>query len=59
LKKQTQFVPGRMGAKSFMKGDYGNKPAAGVEENKAKQSQSPAVGRKSGAADGQTLNSKS
>jgi hypothetical protein len=28
-----------MGAKPYMKGDYGNKPAGGVEENKANQSQ--------------------
>jgi hypothetical protein len=26
-------------AKSYMKGDYGNMPACGVEENKANQSQ--------------------
>ena len=24
LKKQSQFVPGIIGAKSYMKGDYGN-----------------------------------
>jgi len=39
LKKQTQFVPDDISAKSFVKGDYGNKPACGAEENKAKQSQ--------------------
>ncbi|HUT46889.1 MAG TPA: hypothetical protein VMX36_11435, partial [Sedimentisphaerales bacterium] len=39
LKKQTQFAPDEIGAKSFLKGDYENKPAGGVEENKAKQSQ--------------------
>ncbi len=39
LKKQTQFAPDEMGAKSVLKDDYGNKPACGVEENKADQSQ--------------------
>jgi len=39
LKKQTQFVPAQMSATSFVKGDYGNKPACGDEKNKAKQSQ--------------------
>jgi len=39
LKKQTQFAVGRNSAKSYMKGDYDNKPASGAEENKAKQSQ--------------------
>jgi hypothetical protein len=46
LKKQSQFVPGRMGAKSFVKGDYGNMPARGDQKNKANQSQMPAFGRK-------------
>ncbi len=35
LKKQTQFVPCRNGAKSYVKGDYGNKPVGRIEENKA------------------------
>ena len=35
LKKQTQFVPGSMGATPYMKGDYDNMPACGIEENKA------------------------
>ena len=39
LKKQTQFAQALMGATSFMKGDYGNKAAIGIEENKANQSQ--------------------
>jgi len=39
LKKQSQFDPAQVGAKSFMKGDYENKPAGGDEKNKAKQSQ--------------------
>jgi hypothetical protein len=39
LKKQTQYVQDQMDAKSFRQGDYGNKPACGVEENKANQSQ--------------------
>ena len=42
LKKQSQFAPELMGATSFMKGGYGNNPAGGTEENKAKQSQFPA-----------------
>ncbi|MGB2866093.1 MAG: hypothetical protein WBC05_22355, partial [Sedimentisphaerales bacterium] len=40
LKKQSQSAPGRMGAKSYIQGDYGNMPAGGAEENKANQSQS-------------------
>ena len=36
---QSQFVPAQMGVKSFMKGNYDNKPAGGAEKNKAKQSQ--------------------
>ena len=39
LKKQSQFAPVLMGAKSFVKGDYDNKPAGGAKENKANQSQ--------------------
>ena len=39
LKKQSQFLPGQIGVTSFVKGDYGNKPACGAEENKANQSQ--------------------
>jgi len=35
LKKQSQFVPGLSNVTSYLKGDYGNKPAHGVEENKA------------------------
>ncbi|HUT46912.1 MAG TPA: hypothetical protein VMX36_11550, partial [Sedimentisphaerales bacterium] len=49
LKKQTQFAPDEIGAKSFVKGDYVNKPACGAEENKAKQSQSPAPALTKGA----------
>ena len=37
LKKQSQFAPARIGANSFIKGNYGNKPACGGEENKAKK----------------------
>jgi hypothetical protein len=54
LKKRSQFAPTRIGAKSLVKGDYGNKPACGVEGNKPKQSQSPAFGWKHEA-----LNAKS
>jgi hypothetical protein len=39
LKKQSQFVPGQTGAKSFVKGDYDNTSAHRAEENKANQSQ--------------------
>jgi hypothetical protein len=39
LKKQTQFAPAQVDVKSFMKGDYDNKPAGRIEENKANQSQ--------------------
>jgi len=35
LKKQSQFAPAPIGVKSFLKGDYDNKPASGAEENKA------------------------
>jgi len=40
LKKQSQFAPGRIGAKSYLKGDYDNKPTLGGHKNEAKQSQS-------------------
>jgi len=46
LKKQTQFAQALMGVKSFVKGGYDNKPAGGVKENKANQSQMPTFGRK-------------
>jgi hypothetical protein len=39
LKKQSQFVPGLMGVTPFAKGDYGDISVAGIEENKANQSQ--------------------
>jgi hypothetical protein len=39
LKKQSQFAPARIGAKSLVKGDYGNRPACGAGKNKPKQSQ--------------------
>jgi len=37
LKKQSQFATELMGATSFVKGDYENKPAGRAEENKANQ----------------------
>jgi hypothetical protein len=43
LKKQSQFAPAQNSTKSYMKGDYDNKPARGAEENKASQSQSISV----------------
>jgi len=39
LKKKSQFAPAEIGVMSFVKGDYDNKPARGVEENKPNQSQ--------------------
>jgi hypothetical protein len=39
LKKQSQFEPGLNGAKSLLKGSYGNISADAEDENKAKQSQ--------------------
>jgi hypothetical protein len=33
LKKQSQFVPAQMGAKSFVKGAYENKSRRGLREN--------------------------
>jgi len=46
LKKQTQFPPGKVNVSSFEARDYENKPRRGVHENKPKQSQTPAFGRK-------------
>ena len=39
LKKQSQFPVAHISANSFLKGDYGDMPVHGIEENKAKQSQ--------------------
>jgi|GEM_PF-493139 len=39
LKKQSQFAPELIGTTPFVKGDYENKSAGRIEENKAKQSQ--------------------
>ena len=39
LKKQTNFVPGDIDAKSYMKGDYDNIPLCGAQQNKAKKTQ--------------------
>ena len=39
LKKQSQFVPGLIGVKPFVKGSYGIKSAVGDEKNKANESQ--------------------
>jgi hypothetical protein len=39
LKKQSQFAASKVGASSFVKGDYGNKSAGLDGENKANQSQ--------------------
>jgi hypothetical protein len=35
LKKQSQFAPARMGANSFGKEGYENKPGCGLDKNKA------------------------
>ena len=37
LKKQSQFAVVQLGAKSYIKRDYGNIPAGGCDENKANQ----------------------
>ena len=39
LKRQSQFAPVQMGAKSFAGERYENKPRPGLRENKANQSQ--------------------
>jgi hypothetical protein len=39
LKKQSQFKPDQVSAKSFVGDSYGNKSACGVQKNKPKQSQ--------------------
>ncbi|MHC4556948.1 MAG: hypothetical protein ACYTFW_07065 [Planctomycetota bacterium] len=39
LKKQSQFVTPQIGVSSYIEGYYENKPAWGVQKNKAKQSQ--------------------
>ena len=38
-KKQSQFAPALMGAKSYARKDYDDKPRSGAAENKTKQSQ--------------------
>ena len=49
LKKQSQYAVVQLGAKSYIKRDYGNKPAGGCDENKANQSQFPATEPTEGA----------
>jgi len=49
LKKQTQYIPAEMGAKSYIKGEYENNPADRIGENKAKQSQSSTPAQTEGA----------
>jgi hypothetical protein len=49
LKKQSQSAPDQIGANSYVGEKYENKPRPGLPENKVKQSQSPAFGRKSEA----------
>ena len=49
LKKQTQLAPELMGTTTFVKGCYENISAQGDEENKAKQSQFPALEQTKGA----------
>jgi hypothetical protein len=39
LKRQSQFAPGQIGAKSFVKGNYENRPRRALRKNKPKQSQ--------------------
>ena len=63
LKKQSQFMPGEVDAKSFVKEDYDKTPAAGDEENKANRtcpepvewSQFPALERIIGVEKGEKL----
>jgi len=43
LKKQSQFAAAYLTTKPCIQGDYGNMPAGGADENKAKQSQSLAL----------------
>jgi len=52
LKKQTQFAPEQIVTKSYKEGDYVDIPAGRIEENKAKQSQSPALEQTKGAGKG-------
>ena len=49
LKKQSQFAPELMGTTTFVKREYEKNPADEVEENKAKQSQFPALEQTKGA----------
>jgi hypothetical protein len=39
LEKQSQFAVVQLGAKSYIRRNYGNIPAGGCDENKANQSQ--------------------
>jgi len=55
LKKQTQFASEQIVTKSYLKGDYGNIPAGGAEENKANQSQSPTLEQTKGVGKGKKL----
>jgi hypothetical protein len=43
VKKQTQFTVVELGAKTYIKRDYGNKPAGGCDKNKANRSRSQAL----------------
>jgi len=49
LKKQSQYAVVQLGARSYIKRDYGNKPAGGDDENKPKQSQIHAAEQTKGA----------
>jgi len=49
LKKQTQFTPEQIVTKSYKEGDYEDIFAGRIEENKAKQSHSPALEPTEGA----------
>ena len=52
VKKQSQYAVVQLGAKSYIKRDYGNKPACGGEENKPNQSQSHTLESTKGAGNG-------
>ena len=57
LKKQTQFVPTEIGAKSYMKGDYEEFHASKAAKKQSQfKANFPTFGRKSEATNGQIVN---
>ncbi len=55
LKKQSQFTVVELGTRSYIKRDYGNKPAGGCDKNKANRSQSQALEQTKGAGKSEKL----